>query len=424
MVTSGVRRTHPPPSSSRRSSVGSIPKTVKIRSGVRRTRHKPIKPPFNLPGSHPKTVETSSGSEDPGDTSPALIRPPENPDLIYATQSCSEERECTAPFEQCPFWCLSMNVRAASGIRRDHPRFIGPCPSSGRGTSTSVSETSEIRRSHRRRVGPRLNPGWNPSVKLRHGSKLRRAHHRALASHRSASRPSVRNQRPVQAPKSSSATNHLDLQPRVEPSRELPSRIKPPKRPSTKHRLAFRRRGTFLQASAHFKDPKNPSMKHRPAIGTRGAFLQASEPHPSSEEPFNETSAHDPAPRGLPSSIRPASSLRRDHQQVVNPLSSSGWNLPPSLRLSQGSEDPVNKTSACHRDPRSHPEGVRVASSLRRDRQRNIDPRSDSAGPSAECQARVEPPKRSSASHRPAFQLRVEPSSKLQHISRIRRTRP
>jgi hypothetical protein len=182
---------------------------------------------------------------------------------------------------------------------------------------------------------PTSEPRWSPSVKLRHGFKPRRAHLRTLASHRSASRPSVRLQRPVQAPKSSSATNRLDLQPRVEPSRELPSRVRPPKRPSTKHRLTFQLRGTFLQASAHVQAPKNPFMKHRPAFGTREAFLQASEPHPSSEEPFNETSAHDPAPRGLLPSIKPASSLRRDRRQVVNPFSSSG--VEPSSKLQSAS---------------------------------------------------------------------------------------
>jgi hypothetical protein len=128
-VAFGVRRTRKLPSSSRRSSAGSRPKTVEVRSGIRRTRHKPVKPPSYLPGNRPQAVEESSGSEDPADPSPASIRLPENPDLIYATRPRSEERGCTAPSDQCPFRSLSMNVRAASGLRRNHPRVIGPCPS-------------------------------------------------------------------------------------------------------------------------------------------------------------------------------------------------------------------------------------------------------------------------------------------------------
>lgn len=143
---------------------------------------------------------------------------------------------------------------------------------------------------------PTSEPRWSPSVKLRHGFKPRRAHLRTLASHRSASRPSVRLQRPVQAPKSSSATNRLDLQPRVEPSRELPSRVRPPKRPSTKHRLTLR---------------------------LRGAFRRVSGPRQASEEAINRSSTRFPAP----------------------------WNLPPSFSTRSGSEEPVHEASACLRDP-------------------------------------------------------------------------
>ena len=130
-------------------------------------------------------------------------------------------------------WSLSMNVRAASGIRRDHPRFIGPFPSSVRSSSASLRGVLGIRRTPLQHIDPRPRPGWNPSVKLRSASKLRRARHRTITSHRSPAKPSNKRPGHVKTPKSPSLTHQLEVELRVEPSDERRARLQPPKRPST-----------------------------------------------------------------------------------------------------------------------------------------------------------------------------------------------
>ena len=249
-----------------------------------------------------------------------------------------------------------MNVRAASGIRRDHPRFIGPFPSSVRSSSASLRGVLGIRRTPLQHIDPRPRPGWNPSVKLRSASKLRRARHRTITSHRSPAKPSNKRPGHVKTPKSPSLTHQLEVELRVEPSDERRARLQPPKRPLTGRRLAFQSRGTFHLAS---------------------------KPPQSSEELISNQSTSLPAPRNRSSSVWPTSSLRRDLPQVVDSTPSSGWNLPT---------------------------GVRATSALRRTHQQHIDQSSSPVGLSVRRPRHRQAPKNPRATRRPAFQLRVEPS--------------
>ena len=238
-----------------------------------------------------------------------------------------------------------MNVRAASGIRRDHPRFIGPFPSSVRSSSASLRGVLGIRRTPLQHIDPRPRPGWNPSVKLRSASKLRRARHRTITSHRSPAKPSNKRPGHVKTPKSPSLTHQLEVELRVEPSDERRARLQPPKRPLTGRRLAFQSRGTFHLAS---------------------------KPPQSSEELISNQSTSLPAPRNRSSSVWPTSSLRRDLPQVVDSTPSSGWSASAS---------------------------VRTASRLRRTSRRLVDPNPNSRKLIATRQAHVGIPKNLSTSY-------------------------
>jgi hypothetical protein len=239
-----------------------------------------------------------------------------------------------------------MNVRPASSIRRDLPRFIGPCPSPGRNDSTSVSAESELRRTLRQHIDPRPRPGWNPSVNFRLPSRLRRTLPRTIASHRSPAKPSTKHQGRSLAPKSLFATRQLEIELRVEPSDRRQS---------------------------HFQVPKNPSATPRPAIQPRGTFPQASEPPPGSEEPISGASTRFPAPGGT---FPRASGQPPGSEEPINQSSTrfpAPWNLPTSVRATSR----LRRTLPQHLDPLSGPvepsDSLRTTSGLRRTHQRSVD---------------------------------------------------
>jgi hypothetical protein len=197
-----------------------------------------------------------------------------------------------------------------------------------------------------------------------------------------------KRQRNVRDPKISSATRRPTSEPRVEPLSETPARIQAPKSPSPSPRFTSKRLETVCQESTPRPSSEELFSDESPRPSAPGGtFQRAPEPHQASEETVNETSARLPAP----------------------------WNLPPSFSTFQGSEEPVHEASACHRDPWGLPASVRAASKLRRTFQRNIGSRSSSAGPSAEHQTCVKPPKRPSTGRQPVFQLRVECITELQN---------
>lgn len=266
-----------------------------------------------------------------------------------------------------------MNVRSASGIRRDHPRFIGPYPSSDRNISASVRDASGIRGLPRQRFDLRRCPGWNSSVSIRPASKLRRAHPRTITSRRSPEKLSNKHPRHVQAPKSLSATFQLEVELRVEPSDERPARLQPPKRPLAGHRLAFQPRGTIRWASIpppSSEEPFSSASTHFPAPG--GAFHRASGQPPASEETVNRSSTRIPAPGGeRHRASQPPLGSEEPFSDSLTRFRSPG-NSSRSSGSSRGSEEPVNDPSKQPELPKNTSTNARFASGFRRIRRQSV----------------------------------------------------
>lgn len=211
-----------------------------------------------------------------------------------------------------------MNVRSASGIRRDHLRFIGPFLSPGRNLSARLRDVSGIRRTRPQHIDLLPSSGWNPSASFRPGSKLRKAYHRTITSHRSPAKPSNKRQSQFQAPKSPSIARQLEIELRIEPFIERLANVRTPKRPSEGRRPDSQLRMEYLtELQNHLQAPKNLSATHRLESELPKTHHHSSSLFQGSEEPVNKPLKDSELPKNTSTNVRFASGIRRHRLQSV-----------------------------------------------------------------------------------------------------------